>query len=55
MLITITRRYIKWRLAAIQSSGHPASAQATIKDSNYYFVDRGDALVERVAEWLSTL
>jgi alpha/beta superfamily hydrolase len=39
----------------MQHGGHPHNAQLVIPDAGHYFVDRGDALVEAIAEWLEPL
>jgi pimeloyl-ACP methyl ester carboxylesterase len=43
------------RLAMIKQAGNAKSAQAIVKGSDHYYTDRGDELVEVVADWLSTL
>ena len=43
------------RAAALQAAGSPHSAQVVVPDAEHYFVDRGDALVEVIADWLEGL
>ncbi len=43
------------RRAMIEQAGHPASRQLVLPDSDHYFRDRGDALVDAVAAWLDSL
>ncbi len=43
------------RLAALRRTGNPLSDQQIIPDAEHYFVDRGAALVDAVAAWLSRL
>lgn len=43
------------RKAMIEKVGNPKSAQVVVPDSEHYFVDRGEALTEAIAEWLGQL
>ncbi len=43
------------RRAAIEKAGNKKSKQVIVTGANHYFTDKGDALVEKVAEWLDTL
>ena len=43
------------RLAQIEAAGNPLSRQVVLPDTEHYFTDRGDALVEAVADWLGSL
>lgn len=43
------------RLQAMREAGHVKSRQQVIADADHYFTDRGDALVEAVADWLDDL
>jgi hypothetical protein len=43
------------RLQAMRQAGHPKSRQQVIADADHYFKDRGEALVEVVADWLGGL
>ena len=43
------------RLEQIEAAGNPRSRQAVLPDTEHYFTDRGDALVEAVADWLGNL
>lgn len=43
------------RLAAIQKAANKKSKQVVVPGANHYFTDKGDALVEAVAEWLDSL
>jgi alpha/beta superfamily hydrolase len=36
----------------IKSASLPMSRQRVIPDANHYFTNRGDALVEVIADWL---
>lgn len=47
------RRLAPQRWALMQRGGHPDNAQVVIPDAEHYFVDRGEALVEAIADWLS--
>ena len=40
------------RLVQIKSASLPMSRQRVIPDANHYFTNRGDALVEVIADWL---
>ena len=39
----------------IQKAGNPKSDQRVVPDSDHYFTDRGEALLEEVNSWLDTL
>ncbi len=41
--------------AQMQEEGSPLSAQIKIEGANHYFTDKGDVLVETVADWLDKL
>lgn len=43
------------RAAALQAGGNPHSAQVVVPDAEHYFVDRGEALVGVIADWLDRL
>lgn len=43
------------REAMMQDAGHPQSRQRVLANANHYFTDRGDALVDAVADWLANL
>jgi alpha-beta hydrolase superfamily lysophospholipase len=43
------------RLQAMRRAGHPKSQQRVIAGADHYFRDRGDTLVEMVADWLEGL
>jgi len=43
------------RLRALDRGGNAKNAQLMVADSDHYFVDRGDALVQAVAAWLDML
>ena len=43
------------RLADMRSAGNPMSDQAVVKGANHYYTDKGDELVEVVADWLDRL
>lgn len=43
----------RWQL--MRRGGHPKNAQVRIPDTEHYFVDRGAALVDAIASWLSDL
>lgn len=49
------KRLAPLRRAAIAAAGNPLSVQRVVADSDHYFVDRGDALLEAVVGWLDTL
>ena len=46
------RRYAPMRLMQITAADMHKSRQRIVPDSNHYFTDRGDALVEVIAAWL---
>ena len=46
------RGYAPIRLVQIKSASLPMSRQRVIPDANHYFTNRGDALVEVIADWL---
>ena len=43
------------RREALVRGGNVNSAQIVVPDADHYFADRGDALVDVLADWLSTL
>jgi pimeloyl-ACP methyl ester carboxylesterase len=43
------------RKAMIEKAGHAKSRQVVLAGANHYFVDRGEALVETVVDWLDQL
>lgn len=43
------------RWSAITRAGHPLSKQLAIDNADHYFTDRGEDLLEVVAEWLDAL
>ncbi len=43
------------RWQQISRAGRPESKQLVIEESDHYFTDRGDELVEAVGEWLDSL
>jgi pimeloyl-ACP methyl ester carboxylesterase len=43
----------RWQL--MRRGGHPKNAQVRIPDAEHYFVDRGSALVDAIANWLADL
>lgn len=49
------RRFAPQRWSMIASAGHPHSAQRVIGGAEHYFVDRGDDLVNVIADWLTGL
>jgi pimeloyl-ACP methyl ester carboxylesterase len=49
------RRLAEERREQMIRGGHPNSAQVVVPDADHYFVDRGDALVEVIGNWLNGL
>ena len=43
------------RLSLIKTTGIAQSDQRMVKDADHYFADKGDALLNEVNDWLSTL
>ena len=43
----------RWKL--MQQAGNPKSARRIVANAEHYYVDRGDALVDVVREWLDSL
>ena len=43
------------RKAMIEAAGNPQSSQQVLADADHYFTDRGDSLVESVADWLDAI
>jgi len=43
------------RLQLINKAGNKKSKQAVVKDSDHYYVDRGEALTHLVSQWLQLL
>jgi len=49
------RRMAPERLDALRRGGNTRNRQVMVADSDHYFRDRGDSLLEAVATWLDTL
>lgn len=43
------------RWQSIQQAGNKKSRQSIVPDSDHYYVDRGDALISVISEWLDSL
>ncbi len=43
------------RLEMMKKAGNPASRQVKVPDADHYFVDRDEALLEAVGDWLDTV
>ncbi len=48
-------RFAPRRLRLITQAGNPASKQLVVEAADHYFTDRGDVLLEAVADWLAGL
>ncbi len=46
---------LKDRQAMLDKNGNPGSTQIAVEGADHYFHDKGDALTEKVAEWLNAM